>query len=52
MTDTEEKMRQLEQKLKQDAERSADIGKAADRLENEVKPPRAPIDHANDGGVV
>jgi hypothetical protein len=52
MTEAEEEAEQLERALKAERQRLREIGKETDAIDRDINPPKPPIDHADDGGVI
>jgi hypothetical protein len=49
---TDEEAEQLERALKGEREQLREIGDEADAVDREINPPKPPIDHAEDGGII
>lgn len=53
MTDaTEDEAEPLERALAAERKRLREIGNEADTIDREINPPKLPIDHADEGGVI
>ena len=52
MGEAEDEAEKLEQALRAERQRLREIGKDTDAIDAEINPPKRPIDHAGDGGVI
>ncbi len=52
MTETDDEAEKLERALEAERQRLREIGQEADAIDQDISPPKPPIDHANDGGVI
>lgn len=52
MTATQDQLDQLKRELDAENEKLAGLGEAVDAADDKLRPPRPPIDHPTDGGII